>query len=61
MRVLGVKALRLPLELHGQPALALPDTPEEIVWKQGVGLSGEAPLDLGTAEARIRRMGDKQP
>ena len=56
-----MKALRLPLELHGQPALALPDTPEEIVWKQGVGLSGEAPLDLGTAEARIRRMGDKQP
>jgi hypothetical protein len=40
------------------PALVLVDEAGEVVWKQDVGLSDEAPLDLASAEANIRQLSD---
>jgi hypothetical protein len=40
------------------PALVLVDAAGEVVWKQDLGLSDEAPLDLASAEAHIRQLSD---
>jgi hypothetical protein len=40
------------------PALVLVDAAGEVVWKQDVGLSDEAPLDLASAEANIRQLNE---
>jgi hypothetical protein len=40
------------------PALVLVDAAGEVVWKQDVGLSDEAPLDLASAEAHLRQLSE---
>jgi hypothetical protein len=40
------------------PALVLVDAAGQVVWKQDLGLSDEAPLDLASAEANIRQLSD---
>jgi hypothetical protein len=40
------------------PALVLVDAAGEVVWKQDLGLSDEAPLDLASAEAYIRQLSE---
>jgi hypothetical protein len=40
------------------PALVLLDTQGLVVWKQDVGLSDEAPLDLDTAGSQIDHLLD---
>ena len=49
------------LEVARAPALVLLDAWGNVVWKQDVGLSDEAPLDLATAETRIRELGVNPP
>jgi hypothetical protein len=39
------------------PALVLLDAQGQVVWKQDVGLSDEAPLDLATCQARMTILG----
>ena len=39
------------------PALVLLDAQGQVVWKQDVGLSDEAPLDLATCQARMAILG----
>lgn len=43
------------------PALVLLDSYGEVVWKQDVGLSDEAPLDLAMVETRLRDLGVNPP
>lgn len=43
------------------PALVLLNALEQVVWKQDVGLSDEAPLDLTAAEAHIHQLGENLP
>jgi hypothetical protein len=43
------------------PALVLLDAQGQVVWKQDVGLSDEAPLDLIAAEAYILPVGENLP
>ena len=62
LNVIRVDSNRRPdlTELYGvarAPALVLLDGWGEVVWKQDVGLSDEAPLDLATAETRLRELG----
>lgn len=40
------------------PALVLVDAAGEVIWKQDVGLSDQAPLDLTAAETYIRMVGN---
>lgn len=40
------------------PALVLVDAAGEVIWKQDIGLSDKAPLDLAAAEAHIRMVGN---
>ena len=40
------------------PALVLVDSAGVVIWKQDVGLSDEAPLDLAAAEAHFRMAGN---
>ena len=40
------------------PALVLLDAQGQVVWKQDVGLSDEAPLDLTTCQARLASLGE---
>jgi len=43
------------------PALVLLDQRGEVVWRQDIGLRDQTPLDLITAEARIRELGLPMP
>ena len=43
------------------PALVLLDSHGGVIWKQDVGLSDEAPLDLAAAEAQIPHLGGYLP
>lgn len=43
------------------PALVLLDSEGEVVWKQDVGLSDEAPLDLVRAEQHARESSARSP
>jgi len=43
------------------PALVLLDSHGQVIWKQDVGLSDEAPLDLAAAEAQIPHLGGYLP
>lgn len=43
------------------PALVLLDAQGQVVWKQDLGLSDEAPLDLAAAESQIYQMGTNLP
>lgn len=66
---IGIEIIRLDFDRHSNlahrfrvmraPALVLVDAAGEVVWKQDLGLSDEAPLDLAAAEAQILILGDE--
>jgi hypothetical protein len=43
------------------PALVLLDSQGQVVWKQDVGISDKAPLDLVAAELHIHQLREAQP
>jgi hypothetical protein len=54
--ILGGLILARQYDVARAPALVLLDAAGQVVWKQDLGLSDEAPLDLEAASLQIERM-----